>query len=295
MAKPSHKKLPLLIALFLCAFATVWRIWIANELLALPDDFSYEAELISVDNFYDQENDKYLGQEYSTATFEYKTVSTTKLGTLIENAFHVSNSNGEELISIHRAYGIDPVTGKHISSLGDKVRNGYLFAPKNLTPGQSFIYWHVNYDGPADMSYVDKETLEGLDVYVYETHYEEVNIDQTENLSSLEGVPEEWGVVLDPHLKLWIEPVTGSLINYEDDTTAYYYDIKTGERLEPWNHFSNTFTEVSDSNKANHVLSVQGRRFHMNYFYHPRGLKASRSLLNFKIICDFMGFDGFTE
>lgn len=244
-----HKKIALVLSIFLCTIAVIWRFFVADIFLGLAKDFSYEAELIAVDNFYDSQAQSYLGEEYSSATFKYKTVSSTKIGDIIENSFHVTTITGEEVISIKREYGINPHTGAHLSELGDKVRDGYLFAPKGLKPGQTFTYWHVNYDGPATMTYTGQETLEGLNLYTYETHYENVPIDQTSDLSRLEGVPEKWGVELEPYLKLWIEPVTGSLIKYEDETTAYYYDNQTGERLNPWNHFSNTFTEEATSQK----------------------------------------------
>ncbi len=47
------------------------------------------------------------------------------------------------------------------------------------------------------------------------------------------------GVELEPRLDIWVEPVSGRLVNYQDQTTAYYYDLSTGERLHPWNKFSN--------------------------------------------------------
>lgn len=95
------------------------------------------------------------------------------------------------------------------------------------------------------MKYVKQEYLYGLPVYHYETYYDGVVIDQTENLTYLPGVPETKGVSLKPHLELWIEPVSGIMVKYRDDTLASYYDRKTRELLTPWNHFSNTFTEES--------------------------------------------------
>lgn len=255
------KKILLSIAILLCTFAGLWHFWIAGHLLALPDDFSYRAELLSVDNFYDKSTRTYMGQSYSDALFEYKTLSSTKVGNVIESTFKVSNSSDQEIISIKREYGIDPLTGAHVGDLGDQNREGYLFAPKNLEPGQSFTYWHVNYNGPAKMSYVGRETVEGLQVFLYETHYQNTVIDQTDDLGSLDGVPEQWGIILEPYLKLWIEPVSGTLINFEDETTAYYYDIETKEKLNPWNHFSNTFSEETVDQKIADAKSAKINTF----------------------------------
>lgn len=246
---PPFKKVLLILAVLSCTFAAVWRFWISEYLLRLPNDFTYEAELISVNNFYDQTKQVYLGQESSSTFFSYETIENTKVGMVIENRFQVVSGTGQEIINIQRTYGINPQTGAHVLGLGDKDREGYLFAPRYLEPGEGFTYWHINYDGPAKMNYVKRENILGLEVYLYETHYENVNIDQTEQLDYLEGVPEQWGILLEPYLKIWVEPTTGFLVNYEDETTAYYYDIQSGEKLSPWNHFSNTFSEESVKEK----------------------------------------------
>lgn len=244
----THQKILLSLTALLTLFAALWHFWIADLLLQIPDDFSYEADLISVDNFYDPSKGEYQGQQYSEASFKYEALSSTRIGMEIKNSFSAQTSTGEGIISLQRIYGIDPSSGKHIAELGDEEREGYLFAPKNLKPGEGFTYWHVNYDGPAHMSYVGRSKLYDLEVYEYQTNYEGVNIDQTNELDHLEGVPEKYGIVLEPQLTIWVEPVTGLLVNYEDSTTAYYYDKVTKEKLNPWNHFGNTFTD--DSVKA---------------------------------------------
>ena len=120
-----------------------------------------------------------------------------------------------------------------------------MFAPRNLQPGQEFTYWHINYDGPAHMQYTGQQTLHNLNVLKYETRYEGVEIDQTQNLTHLPNVGITKGIRLEPYLQLWVEPTTGRIVQYADDTIAYFYDLETGERLEPWNHFTNTFSESS--------------------------------------------------
>ena len=111
-----------------------------------------------------------------------------------------------------------------------------------MKKGEGYIYWHVNYNSPAEMKFQNEEELYGLKVYRYETDF---NADQTENLYHLPLVTEERGVELDVNLQMLIEPITGRMINYEDKTTAYYYDIKTGERIHPWNKFNNKYYEES--------------------------------------------------
>lgn len=240
-------------SLILIALAITCRFVIAPHLTKIPNNFTFEADINSIDNFYNAETQQYLGEQRSVTQFSYN-VESIKNGILnIKNTFDVRTVQGDPIFSVERTYGINPKTTMHTPAHGDKDRNGYLFAPKNLKYEQPFTYWHINYDGPAQMQFVEKENLFGLTVYKYETNYEGVTIDQTEQLTNLPNVGETLGIILEPTLELWVEPVTGRLIKYKDQTTAYYYSLETGEKLYPWNKFSNTITQRSVKNIVEQV------------------------------------------
>ncbi len=170
----------------------LWLNIIAPNRLRLADEFKFEAEVISVDNFYDLEAGAFKGEEFSRTTFEYKTLNATAESLVIANIFDVRTIDGAPIFSVTREYGINRYTGEHIPSLGNKERVGYLFAPRHLEEGEAFTYWHVNYDGPAQMEYVGREVLYGLPVFHYQTSYEGVTIDQTTDLDYLPNVGETW-------------------------------------------------------------------------------------------------------
>ncbi len=241
--KMTHSKKTLLVlgGVFV-AFGLVWRLFIAPYFERLPSDFSYRADVYSVDNFYNPDEDSFRGAEPSKTKFYYETQG--KHGDVLEikNFFSVSTFDNKPIIALERTYGIDRKSLAHVSGFGDKDRNGYLFAPRNLKPNQNFRYWHINYDTPADMKYVSSEAINGLKVFRYRA---DIFADQTKNLGDLPGVPEKYGINLDAVLDIWVEPQTGRLIKYEDSATAYYYDLQTGKRAYPWNKFSNRFTESS--------------------------------------------------
>lgn len=239
MMPPKNKWI---ISVILLLFIPVWLFLIAPELTKIPDNFNYRATVFSIDNFYDSGKQEFSGEAASDTKFYYEVVDKKDGILIIKNVFDVRTFTGEKIFSVERLYGIDPKTGKHVLGYGDKDREGYLFAPRNLEKGRDFVYWHINYDTPANMKFQEEETINGLVVYRYEADY---HADQTKNLGHLPGVPKERGVNLDIRLQLWIEPVTGRMIKYEDHTVAYYYDINTKERIYPWNQFHNNFSEVS--------------------------------------------------
>lgn len=61
---------------FLIVFISlpVWIFFIAPFLLKIPTDFSYKADIISVDNFYDEKIGDYRGEQYSNTKFSYQVV-----------------------------------------------------------------------------------------------------------------------------------------------------------------------------------------------------------------------------
>ncbi|MGB0166454.1 MAG: CHASE domain-containing protein, partial [Luteibaculum sp.] len=214
--------------------------WTALELTKpICPDFSYQADIFSIDNFYNEEEARFYGELVSNSKFSFQVIEKKEEGFVIENSFGVTKPDGSEIFSVKRLLGSDP-EGNHVSSLGDKVRVGRIFGPEKGE--DEYTYWHINYDVPIQLKKVAREYIFGLAVEKYEGVIE---ADQTENLSYLPGVPEKRGVRVKGLLSTWIEPRTGRLIKYEDFARAWYYDVLSGENTIPWNEFHNEFQNTS--------------------------------------------------
>ncbi len=243
------QQLKILMLIFISILAAVAAHFVAVPLILLPADFEYSADVVSLDNFYEENLQRFIGEQRSVTTFSYRTEESKGGVLLIDNIFDVRTVAGDKIIRVNRQYGIDRLTGQHVEGEGNKNREGYLFAPRWLSKNRSFIYWHVSYDMPVSMLFAGEDIIEGVKVYRFTSNF---GIDQTEDLSHLPGVPEERGVNLDVALSLWIEPVSGWLVKYEDQAIAYYYN-KDGKRLNPWNSFSNRYSKSSISEQVNHA------------------------------------------
>jgi hypothetical protein len=228
-------------AVVLLIFLPIWYFSVVPGFERIGDDFSYEAQIFSVDRFYDEDLQKFSEGIISKTKFSYEVLSRKGKVLEVKNIFDVRKIDGEKIFSVERVYAIDINTVMHVAGLGDKDRSGYLFGPKK-SDKNNFIYWHVNYDAPAEMKFKNEEMIYGLKTYKFETNYYS---DQTFLLDHLPGVPEVRGVGNDINLILWIEPNTGRMIKYEDNTEAFYYDINDKEKLSTWNHFNNKYTEDS--------------------------------------------------
>lgn len=242
------RRLSLLFSLLLIVLIPIYLSFIAPRMFDLPIDFHFSADVISKDNFYDRELGVYSGPTSSLTTFSYYIDKVNGNITSIKNVFDVRKFTGEQIFSVKRTYAINTNTWGHANG-GDRPRTGYLFAPRmkgyfaQVADKSSFEYWHVNYDAPAIMEYREEQDLFGLSVYRYEANF---SVDQTKELSSsLLEVGKTLGVVLNVRLQTWIEPYSGRMIQYQDNTEAYYYDLETGKKLYPWNKFTNTFAPYS--------------------------------------------------
>jgi len=253
----------LVVSFLLFAGMVIWS-FSNNFSKAVPENFTYSTDIISYDNFYNEGKNEFSGQILSASSFSYQVIEKKDNVLIIKNRFDVKKPSGKEIFSVERLYGIDSKTGRHVPGFGDKDREGYLFAPQNLNK-QDFIYWHINYDTPAKMQFIEEETIEGLKVYKYECKYK---ADQTKNLKYLPDVPEKRGVEADVLLNLWLEPVSGKLIKYEDSTTAWYYNIHTKKRIHPWNKFHNEYDPGSISNHVD-IAKIELERVKWQKYYIP--------------------------
>lgn len=258
------RKKAILLSLFFFFVVTV-LLWAGFADVLVPyvkPDFTYTADILSQDNFYNIEKKAYDGAQRSVSHFYYEVLDYTSYAT-IQNSFDVRTVDGDPIISIEKQYAIEKTTGRHIPEQTEEHREGYLFAPRHLKKGEPFTYWHINYDVPAKMQFIESENLFGLEVYHYRTNFDGYEIDQTDSLGHLPGVPEKYNIKLDAELDIWVEPYTGYLVKYEDGATAYYYDVKSGRQMHPWNTFQNQYR----SSSVKHHVSVAKRQKALFLFF----------------------------
>ena len=276
-----NKKVIFIGGAVLIVLSIIWFLFISQRIGILSDNFSYKAKILSIDNFYDSKEQNYLGEQNSKTYFSYDVVSHENNILIMKNIFDVRTLTGDKIFTAERIYGIDPKTGEHAAGYGDHDRDGYLFAPKHLKRGDPYTYWHINYDVPANMEFQEVEEINGLKVYRYETDY---HADQTANLGFLPEVGITRGINLDINLQQWIEPITGRMIKYEDNTIAYYYDLKTKERIYPWNKFHNQYQDISINEQVDIAKMEKNKIIWFGYFFPIILLLIGLGLLIFNFV-----------
>ena len=234
-----------------------WELYIIPNFLKLPQKLNQSFDVVSVDNLYDSENQQFKGEILSKTTFKFEVQKLYENGIVeLKNIFDVRTPAGAPIFSVERLYGIDSQSLQHVPQYGDTQRTGYLFGPRSFglerfrlrpKPQQTFTYWHINYNQPIQMQFVEQQNILGVIVNKYNAKF---TADQTNNLTNLPQVGQTRGVTLDVNLSIYVEPTTGILINYEEETQAFFYDLETKNIIEPWNNFSNTFTYPSIANQV---------------------------------------------
>lgn len=215
--------------------------------------------MISVDDFYDEKLGDFSGEKYSKTDFSYEVVSRDWRIFTIKNKFHVEAPDGRVIFHREPLYGIDSVTWKHAKGFWDTERDGYLFAPRWLKKWQSFSYWHVSSNQPSEMEYVGERFAYGIKVLRYESKDTDP-VDQTDFMHFLPDVPESRGVKLSNKITMWIEPISWHVIKIEEISEDYFYfDIKTGQKLFPYNQFINTYTDDSVRNHVKIALKERNK------------------------------------
>lgn len=255
-------------------FIPIWLFLIAPHFKKLPNNFNYSADILSLDNFYNESIKRFEGEKISKTIFNYHTVAKATNYLVLEVIFDVRQLNDRPIFSVSRFYYIDPYTQKHIITDGLK-RKGYLFSPV-YSNKSDYHYWHVNYDTPALLKYSNTEKINGLSVFKYHANYE---ADQTENLSYLPGVPDKRGVRVNIGLDVWIEPISGWLVKYEDHSFGYFYDRSTGKFILPWNKFSNRYTQTSIQSHVYQAMFLKWKFITVDFIV--PGLLVLFSLISF--------------
>ncbi|HLB42346.1 MAG TPA: ABC transporter substrate binding protein [Gammaproteobacteria bacterium] len=241
------------LAFIFIIFIPIWVISVGPQLKKIPKNFTYSADIFSLNNLYDEHLKKFEGDRISKTVFKYRVISEIENYLVVEVTFNVRRLNDTPIFSVTRLYYIDPYNGKHVAINDLKRRDGYLFGPRNADKSD-YYYWHINYDAPALLKFVKSEKINGLTVYKYYSHYV---ADQTENLGYLQGIPDKRGIKTNINLYLWIEPISGWLIQYQDNTFAYYYDRITGKYIAPWNKFTNGYTQTSLINNVRYATFLK--------------------------------------
>jgi hypothetical protein len=115
------------------------------------------------------------------------------------------------------------------------------------------------YAGPRVANYDHTEQFSGLPVYVFNVMAD--GIDETSGYEVLQDVPERYRAITYGKSKVWVEPRSGIIVDYDDAGVSYFVEPKTGERVAEIFRWSAHFTP--DTRREKFQLALRERFWRM--------------------------------
>lgn len=234
------KKIPkqVLVGIIILLIIPFWIFFISPYFNNITNNLDISYELISTQNEYDTSTKNFKGEEYLESIYTLQT-SSENIDTSIVEGYTSQRAGNQIIYEIKNTFTIDRLRNTYV----DYEEDIYLFAPKNLEEGKSFKYIHLPFNIPTEMSYIGKKQIYGVEIYEYKSDYNKQKVNLSDNFEYLEGVGNFYNIKANVELTLWVEPVTGSLINFIENVNADVYSIESGEVLYPLNYYSTTINE----------------------------------------------------
>ena len=229
----------ILIGLGFVTLAGLLHFTLDTLLTPLPADYANETQYAGEDEFRDSPTGEWQSSNLIIRRVD-QTLSVSGGVSIIQADLHVTSTSGEVIFENSGLYGVDRRTRQNLAGYGDVDRTGQFLFPLHVKQ-TTYEYWGPMYIGPRTAIFDHAENLDGLEVYVF--HFAGTGMDETAGYSALLDVPERYDAHTDGQGTLWIEPVSGAVVDYEEqEGVSYFVDRATGARLADFHTWSNRYT-----------------------------------------------------
>lgn len=219
--------------------ATLLRWWAVPTFERLPADFV--AETIYAAKMRSHQTTSSPAEEFECVVRRRdQTLTSGDKYSIIQGDVHWLKPAGVVVFEMFNLYGVDRHNRQNLAGYGSKERTGQYLFPQH-TERKQYGLWDPVYAGPRVATFDHVDQFRGVEVYVFNTLAD--GIDETAGYASLPEVPEKYYALSYGKGRLWIEPVSGIVVDHEDSGVSYFVDPKTGERIgEPIIQWSQRYT-----------------------------------------------------
>jgi hypothetical protein len=216
------------IALGLLALAALVRFGVAPWMNELPANYARETHFVVEDNLRETPDGAWGN-----------TIASTGETAIVQGDLHVYAESGAVIFESTGLYGVNRFSRQNVPGYGDVERTGQFLFPPEVQP-TAYTYWDPMFIGPCVATFDHAEAQEGLAVYVF--RFNATSLDETAGYSYLPDVPERYAAHTDGQGTLWIEPVSGVVVDYAEQGMSYFADPTTGKRIADFHSWSNHYT-----------------------------------------------------
>jgi hypothetical protein len=238
------------------ALAAVFlRFWAAPEQEKLPTDHANTTQYLEVSSFRDSPDGEWATSDLIATRID-SAITQNGDAVILQAALQIYSVDGELNFENSALYGVDRTSRVNVSGLGNTARAGQFYPAPHLKP-QPFTLWDAMFIGPREVIYDHAETINGLQVYVF--NFKAAGLDESNGYSYLPLVPEVYQAQTDGQGTLWIEPVSGVVVDYQDEGVSYFVDPQTGKRVADFNKWSEYYSPETKASQFQIALMERQR------------------------------------
>jgi hypothetical protein len=235
------------IGIILIVFIPIWIFLIVPQLEKLPGDYENTINYKRTSNTNHQIGGEWIGEQLVKGVTTEKTIEINGNVQIIEGKYIAQGLNNEVIWEVSNKYGINRKNRETVSGYGQYSKNSYYHFPTKLKK-QSYVIWFSQYLYPVELKFKNIDNVKGLEAY----HFEANNFifDDSQGFEWLDLVPEEYKTLADGTVNVWVEPITGIILDYKGGGVAYYADKQTDEKVQDMQTWSNEYTEDTIANQV---------------------------------------------
>lgn len=233
------KMLQLLVGLILIIFLPFWLFVISPRLLKLPVDFSSSANMIHTENDRFNIGSAWVGKTIALSSSNIKTFEASGNKSILQTRFRVESLVGETLFELNQTFTVDRQTRHDLPRENDKFGTSYILFPLGINQ-KPINFWSIEMGSPTLLKYVDSKLIQQLNTLHF--HVDNYVIDDTSGYDFLPLVPEKYNVLSNVSVDIYVEPITGIIIDRQDTGISYYTD-KNGNHLWDIAQWSNKYDD----------------------------------------------------
>lgn len=233
------KKRPTLLPLLLLVLAGLVRFWISPRVEWLPADYSYETRYSAQVRFRETPDGEWDEFPLLARRVDQVLIVSGEVA-IIQGESHWTTEDGTPTYEPIGLYGVNRLTRLNVPGYGDHERAGQYLFPNHMEK-KTYSFWDPYYVGPRTATFDRVDRVEGLPVYVF--NYTAVDLDDTAGYIFLPDVPERYRTLSNGKGRLWIEPTSGTVVDFEDSGVTAFVDNQSGEHVADFYHWTARYTE----------------------------------------------------
>ncbi len=230
------RQLSLALGLWLLAAITRW--WIAPQWARLPADYADETFYQARSRARQTPDGKWESARLIGRRVD-QTLVVSGDTAIVQGDLHWSTEAGQVLFESGGIYGVNRHSRRNVSGYGNVNRSGQFLFPPHVER-RSYTYWNPLFIGPCTATFDRTAVVNGLPVYVF--RFTARNLDESSGYTHLPDVPERYEAHTDGQGTLWIEPISGIVVDYRERGASYFFDGRTRKRVADFFVWSDHFT-----------------------------------------------------